>query len=356
VEVEAKYDDELEFKAEFGAKLDSAIFTGLETLPKLELPIPPGSADLFPIDPVGLPLPILQGSIGLPFHTELTFRGLFKPIDIPKFGSIKYGGIGGKIGISDYLSDYLYPDPKKVVPLFANSNLIYIIEAQPSEINPSDVDNAISELRQSNMYMNELDSLNYLFLQGDTTVVVEIQTLIQDAQLQLEKQPKSKRKFPIDLALGFYSNDLVLELDDGGIPLSINSTNRIITLQTGKTLNFPSFLSFLGGIGIYGGLGYEISNLEIGYTLANPLKYGCFADETNDNYHSEIKDDVICKDSYPKGWHTGVPAPISLKFPGGNKFRKLIGARMRILFVDAYVDYNMGTSNSYNAGLGITFR
>ena len=48
---------------------------------------------------------------------------------------------------------------------------------------------------------------------------------------------------------------------------------------------------------------------------------------------------------------------VDLDFPGDNKFRKLIGVRMRILFVDAYVDYNMGNANNaINAGLGITFR
>ena len=48
---------------------------------------------------------------------------------------------------------------------------------------------------------------------------------------------------------------------------------------------------------------------------------------------------------------------INLDFPGDNKFRKLIGARVRILLVDAYVDYNMGNSNnSINAGVGFTIR
>ena len=57
-----------------------------------------------------------------------------------------------------------------------------------------------------------------------------------------------------------------------------------------------------------------------------------------------------------KSWKSGVPTDISLSFPGENKFRTTIGARMRILFVDVFIDYNMGTSNAYNAGFGITFR
>ena len=135
---------------------------------------------------------------------------------------------------------------------------------------------------------------------------------------------KNKKKFPIDLALGYYTNDLNLELD-GLIPLSINSTNRMLSLQVGKTLNFP-WINWLGGIGIYGGLGFESSDLTIDYTFVNPLK-------ANDELQ------------------------IALEFPGDNKFRKLIGARLRILFVDAYVDYNMGNSNNaINAGVGITFR
>ena len=71
------------------------------------------------------------------------------------------------------------------------------------------------------------------------------------------------------------------------------------------------------------------------YSFVNPLSFG---DETNED---EAGEDI----------------EIALDFPGDNKFRKLIGARMRILFVDAYFDYNMGTtSNAINAGVGITFR
>ena len=56
-------------------------------------------------------------------------------------------------------------------------------------------------------------------------------------------------------------------------------------------------------------------------------------------------------------WETGVPTDISLSFPGDNTFRSLIGVRMRIILVDAYVDYNMGNSNnSINAGVGFTIR
>ena len=145
---------------------------------------------------------------------------------------------------------------------------------------------------------------------------------------------------------GFYqkvSPHKILGFDFTGA--SINSTNRMFSIQAGKTLNFPTFLSFLGDVGIYGGVGIESSDLNIGYELENPLAYGCFSGST---YLEETSEDD-CKGS--KSWETGVPTNISLSFPGDNTFRSLIGARMRILFVDAYVDYNMGnSSNSLNAG------
>ena len=341
-----------EFTSQFGDSISALIGSSLNSLPMPELPIPGGFGDDFkslPID-IGLPIPILQASVGLPFHTEITARGL--PVAIPiGIGTVKYGGFGGKIGISDYLSDIFYK-PEKDVTELSDSNLVYIIETPPSRINPSDVDNAISVLRLNEINVNEIDSLNYLFLQGDKTVVVEIQSRVRDAQLQLESQPKKKKKkkkFPIDLALGYYTNDL--ELDFSGA--TINSTNRMLSLQAGKTLNLPSFLSFLGGVGIYGGIGFESSDLNLGYELATPLAYGCFSG--SGTYKENVEDEEDCTGS--NSWETGVPTDISISFPGDNTFRSLIGARVRILLVDAYVDYNMGNSNNaINAGVGITFR
>ena len=346
------YENSLAFKAAFGDSIKSLIETGLGGMTMPELLIPGGLGNSFkalPID-IGLPIPILQASVGLPFHTEITARGL--PVAMPiGIGTVKYGGFGGKIGISDYLSDILYK-PEKDLTELSDSNLVYIIEALPSRINPSDVDNAISVLRLNEINVNEIDSLNYLFLQGNKTVIIEIQSHVRDAQLQLENQPKKKKKkkkFPIDLSLGYYTNDL--ELDFSGA--TINSTNRMISLQAGKTLNLPSFLAFLGGVGIYGGIGFESSDLNLGYELANPLAYGCFSG--SGTYKENIEDEEGCTGS--NSWETGVPTDISLSFPGDNTFRSLIGARMRILLVDAYVDYNMGNSNNaINAGLGITFR
>ena len=272
---------------------------------------------------------------------------------------MKYGGFGGKIGISDYLSDILYKPEEEESPTSQTENIKYVMNVQPSEVNAMDVDKAISDLKLQGIDIQEIDSLNYLLVQGDTTAVVEIQNRIRDAQLQLESMPKSnkkkkkEKKFPLDLALGYYTNNIKLEMSGP----HINSINRMISLQAGKTFNLP-FIPWLGGFGIYGGLGFESSDLNLGYELANPLNYGCFTNATNDNYDSEITDETSCISEYgATGWHTGVPQDITLNFPGDNKFRKLIGARMRILFVDAYLDYNMGTtSNAINAGLGITFR
>ena len=209
--------------------------------------------------------------------------------------------------------------------------------------------------------VNEIDSLNFLFAQGDSLAVIKIQNRIQDAQLRLESMPKSKKKkkkkkFPIDLALGYYTNDIKLDMDGP----SINSTNRMFSIQAGKTLNLPSFLSFLGGFGIYGGIGFESSNLDLGYTLENPLTYGCYNSSSTSFAYDEneiLQNEEWCATKPTTyEWKSGVPQDISLNFPGENKFRSLIGARIRILFIDAYVDYNMGTSNAYNAGFGFTFR
>ena len=202
------------------------------------------------------------------------------------------------------------------------------MEELPSEITPADVDSALTELRSTSMDLTELNTLNDQYHSGDSMAIYDIRTQLERIT-KIPKQKKVKPKgWPIDVSIGYYTNDLILNLD-GEVPISINSINRIYSLQVGKTLNFP-WINWLGGIGIYGGVGFESSKLSMDYTFKNLLS---FNDETND----DIK--------------------INLDFPGDNKFHKLIGARMRILFVDAYVDYNMGNSNNaINAGVGITFR
>ena len=67
---------------------------------------------------------------------------------------------------------------------------------------------------------------------------VENQNRIKDAKIELETIPKLKKvnrkKFPFDLSLGYYTNDIKLELDGP----SITSTNRMISLQVGKIISF----------------------------------------------------------------------------------------------------------------------
>ena len=102
-------------------------------------------------------------------------------------------------------------------------------------------------------------------------------------------------------------------------------------------------------------------NLNLGYLLENPLAYGCFvgsgdaATYTKTNSENVEYTQKSCEED-TKSWKSGVPTDINLKFPGENKFRTTIGARIRVLFMDMYLDYNTGTSNAINAGIGITFR
>ncbi|SVE08405.1 uncharacterized protein METZ01_LOCUS461259, partial [marine metagenome] len=246
----------------------------------LVLPIPGGFGDNFKTLPVaiGLPMPIVQASIGLPFHTEITMRGIPVAIPLASMGTIKFGGFGGKIGISDYLSDILYQSENELRES-EKEDIQYVIDAHPSDIKPKDVSKAMYYLQLQEIEVQEIDSLNVLFSQGDTTSVIDIQNRMLDAQLQLDAMPtlkkkKKKKKFPIDLSLGFYTNDFILDLESTGSTgvtsgvevidqgqANISATNRIISLQVGKTLNLPSYLAFLGGVGIYGGLGYEWSTL-----------------------------------------------------------------------------------------------
>jgi len=292
------------------------------------LPIPGGFGHLFQEFPIsgGLPLPIIQASIGLPYHTEITVRGLPK-MPISSLGTIKLGGFGGKIGISEYINDIFYDNRSSIKyefenPNFSYSNIVNFIEAKPADIDSIDVEKAISNFRTYNINIQELDSLSYDFAEGDTITVKEIQKMIKGTLMQLLSMPELHKqtkteKFPFDLALGYYTSVSTLNMGDP----KINSINHMISMQAGKTFNTP-FISFLGGIGIFGGIGFEFSKLTLNYEYTN---------------------------------QSGDPIDVSLNLSGSNLFRSNIGARMRILFFDTYVDYNIGASNTINAGFGITF-
>ena len=347
--IKALYGSEEEFAAGFSGEIDSLIQEGLVDL-DLEIPIPGGlnlgkSFENLPID-FGIPLPIMQASFGLPFHTELTVRGL--PIAMPMgtLGSLKFGGFGGKIGISEFFKKKPTKQPKiQIAPKIKD-----VLEELPSNITPADIDSALAEIRNTSMDLSELDMLNSQFHSGDSMAVYDIIAQLEKIST-ISKRKKSKPKgWPVDVSIGYYNNDLILDMGDA----KINSTNNLLSLQAGKTLNLP-FISFLGGVGLYGGLGLESSDLNLSYTLANPIAYGCFTGSEESKTYLEDVEKGNCSGG-TKEWTSGVPTDINLNFPGENKFRTTIGARIRVLFMDMYLDYNKGTSNAINAGIGITFR
>ena len=92
----------------------------------ISLPIPGGFGHLFQELPIseGLPLPIIQASIGLPYHTEITVRGL-PEMPISSMGTIQLGGFGGKIGISEYINDIYYDNRSSIMYEFDNPNFSY---------------------------------------------------------------------------------------------------------------------------------------------------------------------------------------------------------------------------------------
>ena len=345
--IPALYSDREDFSGKFGSSIDSLIREGLSEM-DVSIPIPGGYGENFnklPID-IGLPMPILQASVGLPFHTELTIRGLPVAMPLPSLGSIKFGGFGGKIGISEFFKE----KPKKQPEVQISPKIKYVLEELPSNITPSDIDSALSEIRSTSMDLTELDDLNNQFHSGDSLVIYDILTHLEKIST-IPKTKKVKPKgWPVDVSLGFYTNNLELDMGDA----EINSINNLLSLQAGKTFNFP-FIAFLGGIGVYGGIGLESSDLNLQYTLANPIAYGCFSGIGESKTYNEEINKEECSGG-TKEWSSGVPTDIELKFPGENKFRTTIGARIRVLFMDMYLDYNTGTSNAINAGIGITFR
>jgi len=343
----ALYTNQEEFSGSFGDSLRVLIGEGLSEM-DVSIPIPGGFGENFnklPID-IGLPMPILQASFGLPFHTEFTVRGLPMAMPIPSLGSIKFGGFGGKIGISEFFKE----KPKKHPKIQISPKIKYVLEELPSNITPADIDSALAEIRSTSMDLTVLDDLNNQFHSGDSLAIYDILTQLENIST-IPKTKKVKPKgWPVDVSLGYYTNNLELEMGDA----EINSINNLLSLQAGKTFNIP-FISFLGGVGLYGGIGLESSDLNLKYTLANPIAYGCFTGSGDSKTYLEDVEKDNCSGG-AKEWGSGVPTDISLSFPGENKFRTTIGARVRVLIMDVYVDYNTGTSNAINAGVGITFR
>ncbi|MBC8257107.1 MAG: hypothetical protein H8E85_07350 [Candidatus Marinimicrobia bacterium] len=107
--------DSISFRNDFAENEDiNGMLDSTLTAMNISLPIPGGIGEKFeklPF-PFGIPIPILQASFGLPFHTEITVRGLPVAQDIPSFGTVKFGGFGGKIGISEFFKKKPKKQPK----------------------------------------------------------------------------------------------------------------------------------------------------------------------------------------------------------------------------------------------------
>ena len=193
------YANRNEFGSQYEDSLKTLITTGLEGIQMPELPIPGGFGEKFnalPID-IGLPMPILQASFGLPFHTELTVRGLPVAMPLPSLGSIKFGGFGGKIGISEFFKE----KPKKQPKMQISPKIKYVLEELPSNITPADIDSALAEIRSTSMDLTELDDLNNQFHSGDSLAIYDILTQLEKIST-LPKAKKVKIKgWPEDLSL-----------------------------------------------------------------------------------------------------------------------------------------------------------
>ncbi|SVC19301.1 uncharacterized protein METZ01_LOCUS272155, partial [marine metagenome] len=296
--------------------LRDTLETTLEAM-NINMFVPGGFGHLFG---KSISLPILQASCGLPYHTEMTIRVLPK-LNISSIGTLQYGGIGGKVDISKHINDLFTHGPiyADKLDMSSYSNIF------TKNIKTEDVEKTLNDFRVYDLDIQELDSLNNLFLQGDTLVIKRIQENIKRTISKNKNLPRALIKMegdqlvsPNDISLGFYINYFKLSL---GAP-EIKSINSMIMIQAGKTFD-TSFASWLEGLGIYGGFGFEFSNIDLSYTYTNTLN------ESND---------------------------ISKSFSGGNAFRGLIGTRMKISFVDFYIDYNIGASNTINTGVGVTFR
>ena len=82
------------------------------------------------------------------------------------------------------------------------------------------------------------------------------------------------------------------------------------------------------GVGLYGGVGKEKSDVKINYTYTNPNDS---ADPLNG---TKVKFDLT----------------------GDNSFRTTVGARLRLALININADYSMGADNVATVGVGLTLR
>ena len=157
--------DSISFKNYFAEEeaIRDTLQSQLEAM-DIDLIIPGGFGHIF--EKSSLSLPILQASFGLPYHTEITAR-LLPKLNISSIGTLRYRSIGGKIDISKHINDLLYWAPEYTNELDISSYPdIFSIN-----IKPEDVNIVIDDFQTYKLDVQELDSLNYLFLQGDSLVV-----------------------------------------------------------------------------------------------------------------------------------------------------------------------------------------
>ena len=122
--------------------------------------------------------------------------------------------------------------------------------------------------------------------------------------------------FPVNIAVGAYTQKMAL----GSV---FEANNTLMSLMVGKDLNLILF-----GVGIYGAIGMESSNIKINYEYMND-------EDANDPLNgTKIKFDM----------------------KGENKFRTTVGARIRLAVINISADYSMGADNVVTIGAGISIR
>jgi len=288
----------------------------------IQLIVPGGSSHLIKdISAInGIAFPIIQASIGLPFHTEIFLRAL-PEMQISSIGSIQIAGIGGKIGISDHLND-IFNDKNdfKVrelnIPDVSYITIKNIIDSDPLDIDTLQLQNILLHIDSLNINIKNIDS--YSRDKQNTNSIIIIQDQLQSMLDRPELYKKVDQSiYPIDISLGYYFNNYIFKTDGP----EINSISHLASIQASKTFNAP-YIPFLGEISFYGGLNFNFFSSNIKYNYSNFIK------DAND---------------------------ISFDIHNNNIFNHNLGIRMRILFLDTYFDYNFGENNSVNIGFGITY-
>ncbi|MFA4907782.1 MAG: DUF6588 family protein [archaeon] len=102
----------------------------------------------------------------------------------------------------------------------------------------------------------------------------------------------------------------------------LESNHSIFTLTAGRDFNL-----LILGIGVYGGVGFEKSDMKVSYT-----------------YQSSDTGDPL----------NGTSIKFDMK--GDNKFRTTVGARLRLAVININADYSTGADNVLTAGVGLTLR